>query len=127
VSLEPGLEGSTEEVVDRSMTARTLGSGDVDVLGTPAVLMLVERAAVHALEGRLERGQTSVGSTVQLRHVAPTPVGATVRAAAQLTAVHGRKLEFRFEVADHAGAVAEGRHERVIVDRETFLDSARKR
>jgi predicted thioesterase len=127
MGLEPGLEGIAEATVDDSMTATSLGSGDVPVLGTPAVLALVERAAVRALEGRLGPGQTSVGSAVELRHLAPTRVGASLRAAVRLAAVDGRTLRFDFEVTDGAGTVARGRHDRVIVDRGSFLDSARLR
>ena len=127
MGLEPGLEGTAEATVDDAMTASSLGSGDVPVLGTPAVLALVESAAVRALQGRLGAGQTSVGSAVELRHVAPTRVGMTVRAAVRLAAVDGRTLHFDFEVTDDAGAIARGRHDRVIVERESFLDTASRR
>jgi len=121
--VETGLDGSAEATVDQSMTAQALGSGDVAVLGTPAVLALVERAAVRALDGHLDPGETSVGAAVEMRHLAPTPVGAIARATARLSSLDGRKLEFEFEVADDRGRVAEGRHTRVIVDRKRFLTS----
>ena len=127
MGLEPGLVGSVQANVDRAMTAHALGSGDLEVLGTPAVLALVERAAMRALEGRLEPDQTTVGSTVELRHVAPTPVGETVEATARLASVEGRRLQFEVRVVDRAGTVAEGRHGRVIVDRERFSAAARER
>jgi fluoroacetyl-CoA thioesterase len=127
MGLEPGLEGSAEASVDESMTAASLGSGDVPVLGTPAVLALVERAAVRALQGHVGEGLTSVGSRVELRHLAPTVVGAPVWATARLAAIEGRTLRFDVEVADPAGTVARGRHERVLVDRGSFLDSAGRR
>jgi fluoroacetyl-CoA thioesterase len=127
VRLDPGLEGKAEGAVEAGLTAESLGSGDLPVLGTPAVLAMVERAAVDALADRIGRDQTSVGSTVELHHVAPTPIGVGVRAFARLTGVDGRKLEFEFEVTDAAGTVARGRHGRVIVDRERFLEEARKR
>ena len=125
--LEPGLEGVVDADVGDDMTAAALGSGDVTVLGTPSVLALVERAACRAIEGRLDDGQTSVGSTVELRHTAPTPAGAPVRAVARLIDVDGRNLAFEFEVTDRRGTVASGRHRRVIVGREAFLRSAAER
>ena len=125
--LEPGLQGAAETTVEAGLTAESLGSGDLPVLGTPAVLAIVERAAVDALEGRLGWDQTTVGSTVELSHLAPTPIGAAIRAIARLVAIDGRRLEFEFEVTDAAGTVARGRHGRVIVDRKQFLEGARKR
>ncbi|MFN2543742.1 MAG: thioesterase family protein [Actinomycetota bacterium] len=122
--LEPGLEATIEERVTEAMTARALGSGDVPVLGTPAVLALAERAACAAIDGKLDPGQTSVGATVELSHLAPTAVGSHVTAQARLTAVDGRKLRFALTVSDGSGEVARGTHERVVVDRERFLSAA---
>jgi fluoroacetyl-CoA thioesterase len=125
--MEPGLEASIEHEVSEAMTAVALGSGDVPVLGTPAVLALAERAACSAIEGHLGEGETSVGSHVDLSHLAPTPVGARVKATARLTDADGRKLTFEFSVRDGSGEVARGTHQRVVVDRGGFLESANKR
>ncbi|MGH2546822.1 MAG: thioesterase family protein [Actinomycetota bacterium] len=125
--LEPGRQATVEETVTEGMTADRLGSGDVLVLGTPAVLALVEAAAVAAVADELEPGTTTVGASVALDHLAPTPVGGTVTATAALAQVEGRRLTFRFEVTDAAGPVARGEHVRVIVDRDRFLGSARAR
>ncbi len=125
--LEPGLEATVEENVTEEMTAERLGSGDVPVLGTPAVLALVEAAAVAAVSEELEAAQTTVGSSVELDHVAPTLIGATIAASAGLIEVEGRRLLFSFEVTDPAGPIARGTHRRVIVDRERFLEDARGR
>jgi fluoroacetyl-CoA thioesterase len=125
--LEPGSQATVEETVTEAMTARRLGSGDVPVLGTPAVLALVEAAAVAAVSGALEPGQTTVGAAVTLDHVAPTPVGVTVAAEAVLREVDGRRLRFAFEVTDVAGPIARGTHDRTIVDAGRFLDGARRR
>jgi fluoroacetyl-CoA thioesterase len=122
--LEPGLQGEVTGRVDESRTAVALGSGDVPVLGTPAVLALAEAAALAAVAGRLGDGATTVGTWVELEHLAPTPAGAAVSARATLVAVDGRTLEFEFEVADGAGPVARGRHRRAVVDRARFLDTA---
>ena len=123
--LEAGLEATIEETVTEAMTAEALGSGDVPVLGTPAVLALAERAACAAIAGELEDGQSSVGSRVELNHLAPTPVGARVTATARLTGVDGRKLEFELSVRDDRAEIATGSHRRVVVDRTRFLDSTR--
>lgn len=125
--LEPGRQATVEETVTEDMTADRLGSGDIPVLGTPAVLALVEAAAVAAAADGLEPGSTTVGASVHLDHLAPTPLGGTVTATAALAEVDGRRLTFRFEVMDAAGPVARGEHVRVIVDRERFLGSAHER
>jgi fluoroacetyl-CoA thioesterase len=125
--LEPGRQATVEETVTEDMTADRLGSGDVPVLGTPVVLALVEAAAVAAVADELEPGTTTVGASVGLDHLAPTPVGGTVTATAALAQVEERRLTFRFEVTDAAGPVARGEHVRVIVDRDRFLGTARDR
>ena len=106
------------------MTAVALGSGDVPVLGTPAVLALVERASCSAIEGSLPEGQTSVGAWAELSHLAPTPQWSLVEATSRLAEVDGRKLTFEFSVTDPSGEVARGRHRRVLVDRDEFLRQA---
>ena len=125
--LRPGLEENVQATVTPEMTASELGSGEVSVLGTPAVLALVERVAVAAVAGSLEPGSTTVGARVELDHLAPTPVGTMVSATARLEAVEGRRLTFSFEVFDPAGPVARGTHLRVLVGREAFQESARAR
>jgi fluoroacetyl-CoA thioesterase len=116
-----------EETVTDDMTARAVGSGDVDVLATPALLALVERAAVQAVREHLPAGATTVGASVALVHQAPTSSGATVRVEARLDQIDGRRLRFRFTVSDRSGEVANGTHVRVLVDRERFEASARAR
>ena len=125
--MEAGLEATIEETVTDAMTAVALGSGDVAVLGTPAVLALAERAACSAIAGRLGEGETSVGTRVELSHLAPTPVGAIVTARARVTEVEGRKLTFEFDVSDGSGEVARGTHRRVVVARDEFARSAEGR
>jgi fluoroacetyl-CoA thioesterase len=125
--IEPGLQATVEETVTEEMTAERLGSGDVPVLGTPAVLALVEAAAVAAVADHLEPGETTVGASVELEHVAPTAVGVEVAATAALREVDGRRLRFGFEVTDLAGPIARGAHQRVVVDRRRFLAGTRDR
>ena len=117
----PGLTGAAEAVVSDADTAAALGSGDVDCLGTPRALALLEAATVTALASALEPGQTTVGVHVEVDHLLPTPVGARVTAEATLAAVDGRRLVFVVRLADDQGRLAvTGRIVRAVVDRETF-------
>lgn len=126
-TLAVGLEATVEENVTEAMTARAIGSGDVPVLATPMVLGLVERASVEAVRDHLPSGTTTVGASAALAHIAPTPIGATVRADVVLDQVDGRRLRFRFTVSDATGEVANGTHVRVIVDRDRFEEAAHAR
>jgi fluoroacetyl-CoA thioesterase len=125
--LQPGLEGDASVEVTDAVAASSVGSGTVAVLATPEVAALVERAAVAALEGVLDDGRTSVGSRLELDHLAPTPVGGRATARVRLETVEGRRLEFAFEVTDGSGTVARGRHVRVVIDAERFMAAARER
>lgn len=122
--LTPGLSARVELTVTDSDTAQAVGSGDVPVLGTPRVLALAEAATVAATAPRLTPGTTTVGTRVELDHRAPTAVGRTVAAQAQLAKVDGRRLLFEVTVTEGAEVVAEGRIERVLVDRHRFLERA---
>ena len=122
--VEPGLSAEVELVVTDDDTAVALRSGEVPVLGTPRVVAICEEASVAALAGRLEPGETTVGHTVQLDHVAPTRVGTTIRAEATLLKVNGRRLTFSVSVSDARGLVAAGKVTRVIVDAERFMEKA---
>jgi fluoroacetyl-CoA thioesterase len=122
-----GAAGTSESTVTEDMTAAHLGSGDVPALATPMVLLLVERAAVAALQGKVPDGRTTVGSAARLQHLAPTPVGGTARATARVEDVSGRKIRFSFSVADGAGEVARGFHVRSVVDRQRFQSGAAAR
>ncbi|MFC0530721.1 thioesterase family protein [Phytohabitans kaempferiae] len=120
----PGLTARVELTVTDSDTAQALGSGDVPVLGTPRVLALVEAATVVATTTRMPAGMTTVGTRVELDHRAPTPIGRTVVAQAQLAKVDGRRLLFEVSVTEGSVTVAEGRVERVLVDRHKFVERA---
>jgi predicted thioesterase len=124
VPVEPGLSAQVDLTVGEGDTAVALRSGDVHVLATPRVVCLCEEASVLALRGQLPVGQTSVGHTVQLDHVAPSKVGAKVTAEATLQKVNGRRLTFTVSVADANGLVAAGIVTRVVVDVDRFLETA---
>lgn len=119
--------GEAERMVTEDWSAPVMGSGTVPVLATPALIALMEQAAVRALEGRLLAGQTSVGIRIDVRHLAATPIGMGVRARAVLVAVEGRRLTFQIEAWDDAEKVGEAVHERVLVDVERFMERARSK
>ncbi len=100
-------------------------SGDVPVLGTPRVVSLCEEASIEALAGLLTESQTSVGTRVEIAHLAPVAVGSTVRAAANLERSEGRRLIFSVSVTDACGLVAAGKVTRVVVERDHFVAKAR--
>lgn len=122
--VDPGLSANVVLTVGDADTAVAWRSGDVHVLATPRVVALCEEASVAALVGQLPEGQTSVGHTVQLDHVAPSKIGATVTAEATLQKVNGRRLTFTVSVSDGNGLIAAGIISRVVVDVDRFLDSA---
>ena len=120
MDLAPGRTGNATRTVTDADTASRLGSGDVAVFGTPALLALLEEAACRALDGALEPEQTSVGASVSLDHLAPSVVGAQVRATATLEAVEGKRLTFRCEAHDGDALIGRATHTRVIVPRARF-------
>ncbi len=119
--IRPGLVGEKTLVVTEDRTAQHIGSGSLRVLATPAMAMLVERTCLELLEPMLEEGQTTVGSGIRLRHLGPTPIGMTVRARVEVTAVEDRQISFRAEVWDEVEKVGEGEHYRVVIDVDRFL------
>lgn len=117
----PGLTGVAVDTVTPANSALALGSGDVSVFATPAMAGLMEAAAVDALRDALDANQTTVGVHLDIQHLAATPVGMTVRAEARLMTVEGRRLTFRVVANDDVEQIGAGTHQRVIVDRERFM------
>ena len=117
----PGLIAELEHTVTDADTASKWGSGLVPVFSTPAMVGLMESAAVSALTGHLSPGQTTVGARIDVRHLAATPVGMQVRLRAELTAVEGRKLVFKLQAWDEVELIGEADHERFVVDQARFL------
>ena len=114
--LEPGLEGHAEIVVGEQHTAPRIGSGRVRVLATPVMINLMEAAALDAVENLISAGSQSLGTRLDVRHIAATPVGMRVRATAKLLAVDGRTLEFRVEAHDERDLIGDGLHTRLVVN-----------
>jgi fluoroacetyl-CoA thioesterase len=118
--LVPGMTGEASITVEARHTARHLGSGGVDVFATPAMVALMEEAALAAVDRHLPPGQLTVGYSLDVRHVAATPVGMTVSAKAELLAVDGRMLSFRVEAFDEKERIGEGTHVRAVISLEKF-------
>lgn len=118
--LKPGRNGSATLVVGEVHTAARVGSGRAPVLATPMMIALMEAAAVDCVEEALPSGHESLGVRIDVEHSAPTPVGMTVTATAELLEVSGRTLSFRVEARDDGGVIGKGRHTRVVVDAERF-------
>jgi fluoroacetyl-CoA thioesterase len=121
VNLETGLRGDSKMTVSAPDTARALGSGNVDVLGSPRLIALCEEATMSALADVLDSGTTTVGMRIQFDHLQPTPVGAEVFAEAVLERIDGRRLVFNVSASDSGGLVAAGKITRVVVDVDRFM------
>ena len=118
--LKPGIEGEKSVVVEERFTAGHLGSGSVAVYATPMMVLHMEEAAVAAVDRLLGAGRATVGVSLDIKHLAPTPLGMRVTARAKLVAVDGRLLTFNVEAFDEKEKVGEGTHMRAIVDIEKF-------
>ena len=119
--LEVGLKYESRLTVGAENTALVLGSGDMEVLATPAMVALMENAAMMAVADCLPEGSTTVGIEISTSHLKASAVGANVVAEATLEEVDGRRLVFSLKAWDDAGVIGEGEHTRFIVDRERFL------
>lgn len=117
----PGRRGTVELRVSDEDTAVDIGSGDLPILGTPRVLAIAEQASSRALGDVLGPDLTTVGSWVEIEHLAPSRVGDEVEANAVLLGVHGRRLEFSVTITSKDKEVAHVRHRRVIVERKKYL------
>lgn len=122
-----GSAGSLTVAVRAEDSANAYGNEGLAVLATPALVGLIERAAMRALDGLLEAGERTVGSVVDVVHEAPTPVGSEVTVTATLDSVGGAELWFVVRAEDAAGQVASGRHSRFVVNDERFRGRAAKR
>jgi len=118
--IKAGLSASTEIMVGTRDTAPHVGSGKIKVLATPVLVMLLEEAALNAVEGLLPAGQQTVGTRLDVSHTAATPVGMRVKAHAEVVKVDGRKLQFRVWAEDEVERIGEGSHERIIVTVDRF-------
>ncbi len=127
MSLERGLHGSVSTVVVEAITAIAQGTGPVRSLSTPAMAALMEKAALAAIADHLPPGQATVGTHLNISHLAPTRIGMTVRASATLVEVEGRRLVFEVSAEDQAGVVGRGTHERAVIVLDAFEQKLRMR
>lgn len=118
--LKPGLAGHTGLVVGDEHTAPRVGSGKVRVLATPVMINLFEAAALEAIERLLPAGYQSLGTVLNVRHIAATPVGMKVRATATVVKAEGRTVFLRLEAHDERELIGDGEHQRVVVNVEKF-------
>ena len=116
----PGQHASTEIVVGTRDTAHHVGSGKIKVLATPVMVMLLEEAALNAVEGLLPEGYQTVGTRLDIKHIAATPVGMRVNAHAEVINVTGRTIVFKIWADDECERISEGEHERVVVELQRF-------
>lgn len=121
MALIPGLIGEATTSVTPQNTAAAVGSGGIEVYATPMMIGLMEMAALRLVQPHLAEGETTVGTLVNVKHLAATPLGMVVRATARLDEVDGRRLRFTVEAFDEREKIGEGLHERFVVKHEKFL------
>src|SRR5262245_40923469 len=121
------MQGRTELVVGEEHTAPSIGSGKVRVLATPVMINLIEAASLAAIEHLLPAGYQSLGTHLDVRHIAATPVGMKARATATVTKVDGRTVTFRVEAHDEMDLIGDGVHERVVVNVSKFDERVKRK
>jgi predicted thioesterase len=122
--MNPGICGSGTLTVTQAETAQAMGSGTLPVFATPSMIALMENTAYRSVAPYLEPGQSTVGTSIQVRHTSATPVGMEVRCEAELVEVDRKRLVFSVKAYDAAGLIGEGTHERFIVEDQRFLSKA---
>lgn len=125
--LKIGMAAEVEKIVGEADTAVRFGSGDVRVFATPMMVALMENAALNAVDPLLGEAFATVGLSLNVKHIAATPVGMKVRARAELVGIEGKKLSFRIEAFDEQEKIGEGTHERYIIELSKFLERTGKK
>ena len=122
--MEAGITGTQTITVTEEKTAKAMGSGTLPVFATPAMIALMENTAYKSVADELEEGAGTVGTLMNVKHVAATPVGMEVTCETKLVEVDRKRLVFEVKAYDAAGVIGEGTHERFIIDNERFLAKA---
>ncbi len=122
-----GTKHEVKANVTDEVTAAKMKSGSLAVLATPFMVALMEQAAAELCEKFTPEGISTVGTALSIKHLAPTPVGASVKAVAELLSFDGRKAEFKVEAYDEAGLIGEGTHERFTIKIDRFMEKAKER
>lgn len=125
--IKPGLTGTAELVVGEEHTAPSIGSGRVHVLATPVMINLIEAASLKAIEHLLPPGHQSLGTRLDVKHYAATPVGMKIKATAEVVKVEGRLIYFIVKAEDEKEPIGDGTHERVVVNVERFDKRVQKK
>lgn len=116
-----GIKHTVTEMVTKDNTADKVGSGLLPVYATPSMIALMEKCASECVAPYLEEGKASVGTMLNVKHVAASPIGIEITCTATLTEVDGRRLVFALEASDEKGLIGEGTHERFVIDTERFM------
>ncbi len=119
--IKEGLTAQSHTVVTVENSAARLGSGDLEVFATPAMVALMENAAMNAVSASLEEGETTVGVSMSTSHIKASAMGAEITATAEVISIEGRKITFRISASDKDGLIGEGDHVRFVVNREKFM------
>lgn len=122
--LKTGIKGTKECIVTTDKTANVMGSGELDVFATPAMIALMEETAYQSVSDKLETGMGTVGTLLNVKHLAASPVGMKIVCNTELVEIDNRRLVFLVEAYDECGKIGEGIHERFIVNNETFQKKA---
>lgn len=122
--MDKEISGYREMIVEMENTAHYVGSGDLDVFATPSLIALIEGTAAKSVEKILNKGESTVGTLVNVKHIAPTPVGMKVRCETRLVDRDRKKLVFDVKVFDEKTIICEGVHERFIINSEKFIKKA---
>lgn len=125
--LKAGIKGRQEVMVTEDNSASALGSGLLEVFATPAMAALIEKTAWMSVDPYMNDGEGTVGTVLNIKHLAATPVGMTVWCESELVEVEGRRLLFHVDVYDEKGKVGEGEHERFVINNEKFMIKALKK
>ncbi len=125
--LEIGIKGTAQVLVTEANSAKTMGSGTLDVFATPAMIALLEQTCWTSVQPELEEGWGTVGTALDVQHSAPTPLGRTVTCHSELIALEGRAMTFRVTLSDETGEIGSGTHSRFMVQNEKFQAKANRR
>lgn len=127
MSVAVGMKFRVEDTVVQGNTAISAGSGTLPVFATPFMCALMEKAAWMAIAPALDEGDSSVGTKLSISHLSASPVGLKVWAESEVTAVDGKRIEFKVTAGDEKGLIGEGTHERFIITNDRFLAKAARK
>lgn len=120
-NLEIGLTLTRSYLIKSEHAAKHVGTGEVEVLSTPAMITFMEKTAKQCVQSKLPEGDITLGTSVDVKHLSPAPIGEDLKVTAQLTEINGRRLTFKVKAIWRNEVVGKGQHERFIVDKQKFL------